>query len=320
MMDTTLIKTLIVSIALIVATLLIYPYFKDSSRGPIAEWHMINVNIGGQQGDANLLVVGDQVVMIDAGKNEIGYSAVIPYLEKFGIKQIDHFFISNPGDAYYGGMVAILDSGIPIARIYHHRDAELAINSEQYRRWYIESLQFASDKGSEVIAVGRGFTVDLPSDSRIEVVHAQEGAQIKNGKPMIDGSLIVKFEISESSVLFSADAGRRLGKSLSDIPGIRAEFLKMPHPGEDNPAPAKFYDAVNPDFVLVPGPKRRWCGDAGRVAREWTIKKQVPTWVTGSNGHIRVIWRPGEVLIAPQYDDGRCKLKTFGSVQVKRES
>jgi len=317
-MDRTLLKTLSLSILLIIATLLIYPYYKDSSRGPVAEWHMINVNGGGQQGDANLLVIGDQVVMIDAGNKNIAYSSVVRYLEKFGIKKIDHFFISHPHDAYYGGLVSILDSGIPVTRVYHSANAMRAINSHQHRLWYRDSIKFAKSKGAEVIKVDEGFSLDVPNDGRFEVIYPGKGDSNENAALDSSGTLIIKFLIAGSSVLFSADMGERLAMNLVSQSGIKAEFLKMPHPGGDDAAPVSFLESVNPNFVLVPGPKRRWCGDAGRLAREWTIKKRMPTWVTGSNGHIRVIWRPGEVLIAPQRVDERCKLKAFGSVRVRR--
>jgi beta-lactamase superfamily II metal-dependent hydrolase len=317
-MDRTLLKTLSLSILLIIATLLVYPYYKDSSRGPVAEWHMINVNVDGQQGDANLLVIGDQVVMIDAGQKSIAYSSVVPYLEKFGVEKIDHFFISHPHDAYYGGLISILDSGIPVTRIYHAGNAMQTISSPRHRLWYRDSIKFARSKGTEVIKVEQGFSLDVPSDGRFEVIYT--GTSNSNQNPALDssGTLIIKFLIAGSSVLFGADIGEALAMDLIGQPGIEAEFLKMPHPGEVDVAPVSFFESVNPDFVLVPGPKRRWCGDAGRLAREWTIKKRIPTWVTGSNGHIRVIWRPGEVLVAPQRVDDRCKLKAFGSIRARR--
>ena len=38
-----------------------------TTSDPIASWYMINVDFGTRQGDANLLVIGDRVLMIDAG-------------------------------------------------------------------------------------------------------------------------------------------------------------------------------------------------------------------------------------------------------------
>lgn len=317
-MDKALLKTLFLSIALILLTLLIYPYYKDSSRGPIAEWHMINVNLEGQQGDANLIVIGDQAVMIDAGKKHIAYSSVVPYLKQFGIKHIDHFFISNPDDAHYGGLVSILDSGITVAKVYHDRNAIDAIQSDQQRHWYLVSLDFAESEGAEIIEVDKGFVLQVPSDGRFKVVHSGPRQSTDGGRPLTGGTVIIKFEVADSSVLFTANAGRHLAQEMEGTSEIEAEFLKMPHPGGGEPAPASMFDQIDPDFVLIPGPKRRWCGDPGKIARKWTMEKRMPTWVTGSNGHIRVIWRPGQVLISPQREDARCKLRAFGSVQVRR--
>ncbi|MGI9316216.1 MAG: ComEC/Rec2 family competence protein [bacterium] len=317
-MDRSLLKTLLLSVVLILATLLIYPYYKDSSRGPIANWHMINVNVDGQQGDANLIVIGDQVVMIDAGRKRIAYSAVVPYLEKFGIERIDHFFISHPNDAYYGGLISILDSGIPVSKVYHHENAVNTAGSAQQRHWYLETLKFADSKGAEIVEIEHGFSLNVPNGGRFKVIQAVDRDLDDDTIYSDDGTLIIRFAIANSSVLFSANTGTKLGKLLLEQPEIKAEFLKMPHPGESDPAPRSFFEFVDPNFVLVPGPKRRWCSDAGKVARNWSIDKQLPTWVTGSNGHIRVVWRPGQVLVAPQHVDERCKLKAFGNVQIKR--
>ena len=317
-MDRALLKTLFLSIALILLTLLIYPYFKDSSRGPIAEWHMINVNLDGQQGDANLIVIGEQTVMIDAGKKRIAYGSVVPYLQKFGINRIDHFFISHPDDAYYGGLVSILDSGIKVAKVYHSRNAVNSIQTQQELHWYLLSLEYAKGLGAEIIEVEKGFILQVPSDGRFEVIHSGPELPTGSGDPTIGGTLVLKFEVAGSSVLFTANAGRQIAEELEGSSKVQAEFLKMPHPGGGDPAPKSMFDQIDPEFALVPGPKRRWCDEPGRIAREWTVKTRLPTWVTGSNGHIRVIWRPGHVLITPQRVDARCKLRAFGSVQVRR--
>ena len=279
---------------------------------------MINVNQDGQQGDANLIVIGDQAVMIDAGKKHIAYSSVVPYLQKFGINHIDHFFISHPDDAHYGGLVSILDSGITVAKIYHDQNAVNAIQSDQDRHWYSVSLGFAKSKGAEIVEVDKGFVLQVPSDGTFRVVHAGPVSPNGSGRSRTGGTLVIKFEVAGSSVLFSADAGPQLAEEMAGTSDIQAEFLKMPHPGETDPAPASMFDQIDPEFVLVPGPKRRWCGDAGKISRTWTVGKRLPTWVTGSNGHIRVIWRPGQVLISPQRVDGRCKLRAFGSIQLRR--
>jgi len=49
----------------ILATIAFFFYAISVSHS-VASWHMINVNQGKLQGDANLLIIDDIVVMIDA--------------------------------------------------------------------------------------------------------------------------------------------------------------------------------------------------------------------------------------------------------------
>ena len=50
------------------------------SNEPMATWHMINVTVGEEQGDAHLITVGDTKVMIDAGYYKQAEKVVLPYL------------------------------------------------------------------------------------------------------------------------------------------------------------------------------------------------------------------------------------------------
>ncbi|HDZ79497.1 MAG TPA: MBL fold metallo-hydrolase, partial [Gammaproteobacteria bacterium] len=112
------IKNTLVAVAIIVTVSAIYTYALVSKM-PVASWHMINVNSGKLQGDANLLIVGDETVMIDAGYASEARKAVIPYLKKLGIKKIDHFFITHPHRDHYEGLAIILDAGISIKNLYY---------------------------------------------------------------------------------------------------------------------------------------------------------------------------------------------------------
>ena len=94
----------------------------------------------------------------------------------------------------------------------------------------------------------------------------------------------------------------------------------MPHHGAESLAPNSFLNAVNPDYVLVPGPEGTWCGDRGSRAREWTIKRKVPTWVNGINGNIMVEFKRDETVITPERANGKCKLTKFGSMLINNKT
>ena len=119
-------------------------------------------------------------------------------------------------------------------------------------------------------------------------------------------------ELPRSSVLFSGNPGTALASELASRRDLESVFLKAPHPDTAD-LPRAFFDAVNPELMLVPGAKRLWCGDTGETAREWSIEHETPTWVTGTNGHIRVIWQSRQAMVLPQTQNEVCKLREFGN-------
>lgn len=256
--------------------------------------------------------------MIDAGQNKPKYEATVRYLKAFGISRIDHFFISHPDRAYYGGLASIIVSGINVKKVYYHLPVPDTRISLQARPHYLKYLDFAKENGSDTIQIDQNFQLDLPNNSSIKVVHVEPDVSVNNGLSLRDMSMIIRFDTVDSSVLFTGNLGRYLGELLTGREDIKAEFLKMPYPGPGESIPTSFYKTVAPKYLLAPAPKRQWCGDDGRLAREWSIKSQLPTWVTGTNGNIHVIWRRDQTVISPQYNDERCKLREFSNMVIKK--
>lgn len=312
-------KLIILTGMLIITASLLLAVYKQSNEGTIASWHMINVNAGKLQGDANLLMIGDQVVMIDAGYAHEAKIVVVPYFQKLNIKQIDHFFISHPHRDHYEGLARLLYAGIKIKNLYYKMpDPEIrdcCYNKENFLKF----INYAKDRGAKLIQPKSGFRLVLPGGSVLEILHAQEG-NLTNAKIDVnDLSLIMKWSINGSTVLFPGDLNMKVGTVLSSDARMQSEFLKMPHHGLSSLAPNSFFDRVDPDYVLVPGPAGHWCGERGKRAREWTIESRKPTWVNGINGHVEVIFSRTKTEIIPERVDGKCKLRAFGTVLVSKD-
>jgi competence protein ComEC len=274
---------------------------------PTASWHMINVNSGKLQGDAHLLIIGNTTVMIDAGYASEARIGVIPYLNELGIKQIDHFFVSHPHRDHYEGLAVILDAGISIKNLYYKIPAEDIKDCCYSKHDFLKFINYAKDRGSKLVQPETGFKLSLPHGSTLEILHAQEG-NLPNAKLDVnDLSLIMKWHINDSTVLFPGDLNKKLGKVLSKDTRMRADILKMPHHGAASLAPNKFFEAVKPAYVLVPGPAATWCSDRGSRPRKWTISKKLPTWVNGLHGHVKVEFYREEILISPERADGKCE-------------
>lgn len=284
---------------------------------PVASWHMINVNSGKLQGDAHLLRIGNTTIMIDAGYASEARIAVIPYLKKLGIKQIDHFFVSHPHRDHYEGLAVILDAGIAIKNLYYKIPAEEVKDCCYSKRDFLKFINYAKDRGAKLIQPKKGFKLSLPNQSSLEILHAQEGNLPDARFDINDLSLIMKWAINGSTILFPGDLNQKLGGMLSSDQRMQSNFLKMPHHGAESLAPNSFLDVVNPDYVLVPGSSGTWCAERSLRARKWTISRKVPTWVNGMNGNIKVEFNKEETVITPEHINGNCKLRAFGLMSIK---
>ena len=290
------------------------------TKEPDATWHLVNVNATELQGDANLIQTPNSVIMIDGGYYGEAEKHVIPYVTALGIKVIDHFFVSHPHRDHYEGLIALLDAGITVSNLHirippkHICDREIpwGCNMKDIRSF----LQKAIDHGISIHHPEAGFLYQVTPNSTIEILHAQDDDLPTGTIDVNDLSLIMKWSINDTTVLFTGDLNDKVGTVLSSDPRMRSDFLKMPHHGATGIAPNEFFDQVDPGYVLVPGPKWIWCGERGAQARDWVEQKQLPVWINGIDGNIKVDFFDDRIVITPEIDSKECKLHAFGRMEV----
>ena len=290
------------------------------TKEPDATWHLVNVNATELQGDANLIQTPNSVIMIDGGYYGEAEKHVIPYVTALGIKAIDHFFVSHPHRDHYEGLIALLDAGITVSNLHirippkHICDREIpwGCNMKDIRSF----LQKAIDHGISIHHPEAGFLYQVTPNSTIEILHAQDDDLPTGTIDVNDLSLIMKWSINDTTVLFTGDLNDKVGTVLSSDPRMRSDFLKMPHHGATGIAPNEFFDQVDPGYVLVPGPKWIWCGERGAPARDWVEQKQLPVWINGIDGNIKVDFFDDRIVITPEIDSKECKLHAFGRMEV----
>ncbi len=290
------------------------------TKEPDATWHLVNVNATELQGDANLIQTPNSVIMIDGGYYGEAEKHVIPYVTALGIKAIDHFFVSHPHRDHYEGLIALLDAGITVSNLHirippkHICDREIpwGCDMKDIRSF----MQKAIDHGINIHHPEAGFLYQVTPNSTLEILHAQEDDLPSDTIDANDLSLIMKWSINDTTVLFTGDLNRKVGTILSSDPRMRSDFLKMPHHGATGIAPNEFFDQVDPGYVLVPGPKWIWCGERGAQARDWVEQKQLPVWINGIDGNIKVDFFDDRIVITPEIDSKECKLHAFGRMEV----
>ena len=287
---------------------------------PEATWHLVNVNATKLQGDANLIQTRNSVIMIDGGYYGEAEKHLIPYVATLGIKAIDHFFVSHPHRDHYEGLIALLDAGITVSNLHirippkHICDREIpwGCDMKDIRSF----MQKAIDHGTSIHHPEAGFLYQVTPNSTLEILHAQDDDLPTGTIDVNDLSLIMKWSINDTTVLFTGDLNDKVGTVLSSDPRMRSDFLKMPHHGATGIAPNEFFDQVDPDYVLVPGPKWIWCGERGAQARDWVEQKQLPVWINGIDGNIKVDFFDDRIVITPEIDSKECKLHAFGRMEV----
>ena len=290
------------------------------TKEPDATWHLVNVNATELQGDANLIQTPNAVIMIDGGYYGEAEKHVIPYVTALGIKAIDHFFVSHPHRDHYEGLIALLDAGITVSNLHirippkHICDREIpwGCDMKDIRSF----VQKAIDHGISIHHPEVGFLYQVTPNSTLEILHAQDDDLPTGTIDVNDLSLIMKWSINDTTVLFTGDLNDKVGTVLSSDPRMRSDFLKMPHHGATGIAPNEFFDQVDPDYVLVPGPKWIWCGERGAQARDWVEQKQLPVWINGIDGNIKVDFFDDHIVITPEIVSEECKLHAFGRMEI----
>jgi len=126
--------------------------------------------------------------------------------------------------------------------------------------------------------------------SKLKIVYAFDGINTPVGTTDInDMSLIIKVEHAQHKYLFTGDLNRAIGGYLADnSQEIAADVLDVPHHGTEGVAPNEFFARVGAKYALVPSPQALWCGDRSSRIRNWFQDHDIPVFVNGFSGHIRV--------------------------------
>jgi competence protein ComEC len=101
--------------------------------------------------------------------------------------------------------------------------------------------------------------------------------------------MLVRLRHGSIKALFTGDLNTRLGEWLATSKfDLKADLLKVPHHGTDGLAPNSFFDRVAPKAALVPSPQELWYSLRSKRAREYFKGNDIPTYVSGIDGTVKV--------------------------------
>ncbi len=258
----------------------------------MATWTMLPVNEAIQQADAHLIQTRTgSTLLIDAGFTD---GAILPLLQKYGIKKIDLILISHPHKDHYGGLWTLLGGVIPIGKVVMNFPLRQVCDPEKGWGCDFEDLEKlkvrAREKGTEILASKAGDILFKEEQISLQTLVAYDGLNTPVGQTDInDTSIIAMLKVGATKVLFTGDLNDRMGSYLAHHSSLlNADILKVPHHGTEGVAPDLFFERVSPLLAMVPSPAHLWKSERSSRIRKFFKNAGIPTLVSGREGSVVV--------------------------------
>jgi competence protein ComEC len=245
-----------------------------------------------RQGDSTLIQTPDgKVILIDGGQSATRYSpfdagkeVVLPYLEEEGIKKIDMVVATHPDYDHVGGLVEVVNSGIPIGVVY---DTGIPHTTNVYNQ-LLDSIKARKmplrvpekgellDWGTRVTA--RVLAPQVPPEKRMHESNLNEH------------SIVIRLEYGDVSFLLTGDCEHGCENIImSSGARVKSTILKAGHHGSRTASGPDIYYLTDPEVVIISCGKRNkfdhphW--DPVQLFRE----SGAEIYRTDYHGHITVI-------------------------------
>lgn len=199
--------------------------------------HYIDVG----QGDCELIMSGDKVVLIDSGERDCGQT-VVNYLNKQNITKIDYVIGTHPHSDHIGGLSDVINN-FEIGKIYMPKvPDDLVPTSSTYTK-LLETIQnnnlkISTCKFGEIIQIDECQLIMYPPLGDYDNLN--------------DYSIMCKLVHGNNNFLFTGDAEKA---EENDLIGsgvdISADVLKVGHHGSSTSSSKDFLKKVNPSICVI---------------------------------------------------------------------
>ncbi|MGN2337970.1 ComEC/Rec2 family competence protein [Clostridium cagae] len=229
--------------------------------------HYIDVG----QGDSELIQIGNQNILIDAGCND---NKALNYLKSIGVTNLDYVIATHPHEDHIGGMTSVINN-FNVKEFYAPKVNHTTKTFENM----IKALQ---NKGIKLTAPTVGDTLTI-GNATIQFL-APNSSKYQD---LNNYSIVCKLKYGNTSYLFTGDAeslseGEILAKQLD----ISANVLKLGHHGSHSSTSQAFLDKVNPRYAIVSCGKDNDYGHPHQETTDKLNKKGIEMLRTDVNGTI----------------------------------
>ncbi len=195
------------------------------------------------QGDCLFIRFDDGTTMLsDGGSSDVkavGKYRIMPFLDHYGVDQVDFAFVSHGDADHYSGILELLEK-------------------ERVRRLILTKAG-REDEGFVLLA-------ETAREHDIEVVYAEQGDRWDFGEETVtciypgehtdtedinDRSMVMRVACSHYSLLLTGDISSEAEAELAGRRGLRVDILKVPHHGSKYSSSDPFLAAVSPEISVV---------------------------------------------------------------------
>ena len=246
---------------------------------------------------------------MDTGNETSASRDLIPFLDNQGIKHIDQMVISHGHADNYGGAPALLAHFEGIEEVvFNQPDKDACENDSADLPCQWQDLQSLMSGLASAGIEARGARVgdvlyeDQERDIALLVLHPHDGRSSTPGPiGLNETALVLLLQYGDQRILFTSDLGPGAAHDLLQRGiKVRANLSTAPHHGADNAAGNRFFNAVNPEAVMVSASAPVWHSPAARRMRSYFTAKGIPAYVSGLHGNVRIEIKPGHYKILPE--------------------
>ena len=193
------------------------------------------------QGDCEIISCNGYNILIDGGESE-NSGKIVRYLKDNGIEKLDCYILTHPHSDHIGVAPYILKE-IPCDKVFTTYFSEFNIPTTSL---YESTLDAIYESGAEPVLVEAGDSFTF-GDLKIDIV-----APVYESDDYNAMSIVCKATYKDSSVLFTGDTTKSVEKQILDRDyDVDADILKAAHHGSSTSSSEDFFDAVDPEAVII---------------------------------------------------------------------
>lgn len=242
-------KTAVIVLALVVLLsavldktgILTYRDIRAMFAGTVAEdtleLHFIDVG----QGDSELIIIGENAMLIDAGEKDEG-GKVAKYLIDHGIKKLDYVIATHPHSDHIGGIPGAVNEMTVENFIIPEIPEEYMPTTKAY-----ENLLIAIDESGANLEYGVA-QAKYNLGSAVFTIIAPNAEY----KEMNEYSVVILLEYNGYNFLLMGDAEKKSENDILEnhyLPKI--DVFKLGHHGSDTSSSQAFIDIIQPKYAVI---------------------------------------------------------------------